>query len=197
MNSKKFSEAMSELDTRYVDEAIGYEKKKAYHKPLLLKLGAMAACLCLIIAGRVMFMQNSGNHIPNPELVQIPNPIITVSSVEEMEEYLDFHVPVLDKEVETYSILVVDSYPTMGQINYTDGSEFRIEYGSGDISGIYGGTLVESRDIEGVKVDLYQYTDQTTPDLTYAIWEQDGFTFSYLYTNDGITDVETIIQKFK
>lgn len=197
MNSKKFSEAMSELDTRYVDEAIGYEKKKAYHKPLLLKLGAMAACLCLIIAGGVMFTQNSGNHIPNPELVQIPNPIITVSSVEEMEEYLDFHVPVLDKEVETCSVLVVDSYPTMGQINYIDGSEFRIEYGSGDISGIYGGTLVESRDIEGVKVDLYQYTDQTTPDLTYAIWEQDGFTFSYLYTNDGITDVETIIQKFK
>lgn len=27
MNSKKFSEAMGELDTRYVDEAIGYKKK--------------------------------------------------------------------------------------------------------------------------------------------------------------------------
>lgn len=27
MNSKKFSEAMSELDTKYVDEAISYKKK--------------------------------------------------------------------------------------------------------------------------------------------------------------------------
>lgn len=197
MNSKKFSEAMSELDTRYVDEAIGYKKKRTYKKTVWVKLGAMAACLCLVIVGGVMFTQNSGNNVPNPEMVQIPNPFITVTSVEEMEEYLDFKVPVLDKEVETYSVLVEDSYPTMGQIDYADGSEFRIKYGSGDISGIYGGTLEESKDIEGVKVDYYRYTDDTTPELTYAIWEQNGFALSYLYTNDGIADVETIIQEFK
>ncbi len=28
MNSKKFSEAISRLDTRYIDEAIGYKKRK-------------------------------------------------------------------------------------------------------------------------------------------------------------------------
>lgn len=28
MNSKKFSEAMSELDSKYVDEAINYKKKQ-------------------------------------------------------------------------------------------------------------------------------------------------------------------------
>ncbi len=27
MNSKKFSEAMSELDSKYVDEAVNYKKK--------------------------------------------------------------------------------------------------------------------------------------------------------------------------
>lgn len=191
MNSQKFSEAMSELDTRYVDEAIRYQKKKVHKKPVWFKLGAMAACLCLMFVGGIMFIQNRGKHVPNPELVQIPNPFITVTSVEEMEEYLDFDVPVLDKEVESYSVLVVDNYPTMGQINYTDGSEFRMEYGSGDISGIYGGALEESRDIEGVNVEYYKYTD-----ITYAIWEQDGFTFSYIYTDDGIADVETIIQDF-
>lgn len=144
-----------------------------------------------------MFTQNRGNNVPNPEMVQTPNPFITVTSVEEMEEYLDFKVPVLDKEVETYSVLVEDNYPTMGQIDYADGSEFRIKYGSGDISGIYGGTLEESKDIEGVKVDYYRYIDDTTPELIYAIWEQNEFTFSYLYTNDSIADVETIIQEFK
>lgn len=197
MNSKKFSEAVGELDTRYVDEAIGYKKKKTYKKPVWVKLGAMAACLCLVIVGGVMFTQNSGNNVPNPEMVQTPNPFITVTSVEEMEEYLDFKVPVLDKEVEMYSVLVEDNYPTMGQIDYADGSEFRIKYGSGDISGIYGGTLEESKDIEGVKVDFYRYTDDTTPELTYALWEQNGFAFSYQYTNDSIADVETIIQEFK
>ena len=34
MNAKKFSDAMSELDTKYVDEALNYKKKakKAYFK---------------------------------------------------------------------------------------------------------------------------------------------------------------------
>lgn len=51
MNSKKFSEAMSELDSKYVDEAINYKKKAK--KPSWIKWGAMAACLCLVIVGVV------------------------------------------------------------------------------------------------------------------------------------------------
>ena len=47
MNSKKFSEAMSELDSKYVDEAINYKKKAK--KPGWIKWGALAACLCLIV----------------------------------------------------------------------------------------------------------------------------------------------------
>lgn len=51
MNSKKFSEAMSEIDSKYVDEAIQYQcknKKKSW-----LKWGAMVACLCLIVVATV------------------------------------------------------------------------------------------------------------------------------------------------
>ncbi len=51
MNSKKFSEAMSELGNKYVDEAINYKKKTK--KPSWLKWGALAACLCLVIVGVV------------------------------------------------------------------------------------------------------------------------------------------------
>ena len=47
MNSKKFSEAMSELDSKYVDEAINYKKKA--QKPHWVKWGAMAACICFVI----------------------------------------------------------------------------------------------------------------------------------------------------
>lgn len=49
MNSKKFSDAMSELDSKYVDEAIHYKKKKN-KKPFWIKLGAVAACLAIGIA---------------------------------------------------------------------------------------------------------------------------------------------------
>ena len=192
MNTKKFSEAMGELDSKYVDEAIRYKREKAIKKPGWVKWGAMAACLCLMVAGGVMLTQNSKHIAPNPQMVQVPDPFITVTSIAEMEEYLDFDVPVLDKEVKSYSVLIDNSYPVMGQIDYADGSEFRIQYGSGDISGIYGGTLEESKDIDGVKVEYYKYTD-----TTYAIWEQNGFTFSYVYIADGISDVEKLIQQCK
>ena len=49
MNSKKFSEALSELDSKYVDEAINYKKKSK--KPIWIKWGAIAACLCLVVTG--------------------------------------------------------------------------------------------------------------------------------------------------
>lgn len=47
MNSKKFSEAMNELDSKYVDEALNYKKKAK--EPSWIKWGVMAACLCLVI----------------------------------------------------------------------------------------------------------------------------------------------------
>ena len=47
MNAKKFSDAMSELDSKYIDEALNYKKKA---KRLgWIKWGAMVACLILIV----------------------------------------------------------------------------------------------------------------------------------------------------
>ena len=54
MNAKKFSDAMSELDSKYVDEALNYKKKAV--KPRWIKWAAMVACLCLIVGG--IFMSN-------------------------------------------------------------------------------------------------------------------------------------------
>ena len=48
MNSRKFSEAMSELGSKYVDEAVNYKKK--VKKPGWVKWGAVAACLAAVIA---------------------------------------------------------------------------------------------------------------------------------------------------
>ena len=51
MNAKKFSDAMSELDTKYVDEALSYMKKAK--KPHWMKWGAMAACVVVVILAGV------------------------------------------------------------------------------------------------------------------------------------------------
>lgn len=61
MNAKKFSDAMSELDTKYVDEALNYKKKAK--KPIWVKWGAIAACLCLIISGMFLLKHAEYNNI--------------------------------------------------------------------------------------------------------------------------------------
>ena len=189
MNTEKFSEAMGKLDSKYVEEAVHYRAKKPNR---WARWGALAACLCIMAAGGAVLAQNGKPAAPSPSLVEVTSPIITVQSAAEMEEYLDFPVPVLDKEAASYSVFVTDGYPTMGQVDYADGSAFRVQYGSGDISGIYGGSLVETRELEGVSVHFYAYAD-----TSYAIWEQDGFSFSYEYTGDGAAEVQTLIQRFR
>ena len=49
MNAKKFSDAMSELDTKYVDEALSYDKSqmsKARPRKLGILIAAVIAILC-------------------------------------------------------------------------------------------------------------------------------------------------------
>lgn len=58
MNAKKFSDAMNELDTKYIEEALKYKKK--VQKTVWIKWGSMAACL-LIIIGCVFMTQRSNN----------------------------------------------------------------------------------------------------------------------------------------
>lgn len=43
MNAKKFPDAMSELNTKYVDEALNYKKKAKI--PIGVKWGTIAACI--------------------------------------------------------------------------------------------------------------------------------------------------------
>ena len=57
MNSELFSEAMSELDIKYVNEAIGYKKRSG--RFVWAKCAAVAACLCLVAAGGAVLAQNN------------------------------------------------------------------------------------------------------------------------------------------
>lgn len=70
MNAKKFSDAMSELNMKYIDEALNYKKKAK--RTRWIQWGAIAACLCLIVIGglgisRVLFnkigIQSACGHI--------------------------------------------------------------------------------------------------------------------------------------
>lgn len=61
MNTKKFSDAMSELDTKYVEEAINYKKKAK--KPIWIKWGAVAACLALVCVAAISLFPNNNDSV--------------------------------------------------------------------------------------------------------------------------------------
>lgn len=187
MNEKKLLEAVGEVNDSYVEEAAGYQKSRK--APLWLRWGAVAACLCVAAVSGAVLLHGDEGLIPDPAPVEVTNPIITVETVEEMEGYLDFPVPVLDKETAAFSVLVVQGYPVLGQVEYADGSLFRVQYGSEDVSGIYGGETVETREMSGVQVEC-----RTFEGSPYAVWKDEGFSFSY--TGD-VSEVENLIGLFR
>ena len=79
MNAKKFSDAMSELDTKYVDEALNYKKKAK--KPGWVKWGAMAACFALIaVLGVGVFQSGLFGNKTDIDTLDNGNEIIFVKS---------------------------------------------------------------------------------------------------------------------
>ena len=150
---------------------------------------ASSLLLCFGICAALLSGCSSGSSArPDPAPAQVVNPMVEVSSVEEMEEMLDFSIPMLDKDVETYIVLVYDGGPQMGRVYYADGSLFSIKYGQEDVSGIYGGTLDCSETVNGVQVDFY-HSESTR----YARWEKDGFSCSLTGEDTLRADVSQLI----
>ena len=52
MNTKKFSEAMGEIDGKYVEKSASYHSKQKKHS--WIKWASMAACLCLVVAAGII-----------------------------------------------------------------------------------------------------------------------------------------------
>ena len=192
MKKEAFYATLNNIDDSYIAEA-----KKTPRRVIPLwnikSAFTAAACLCVVLASVFAFTHQRGNQ-PHPEQVQTPNPLVEVESVSEMEGYLDFKVPVLDKDVEAYIVLVDDSYPTLGRIMYADGSVFNMEYGTGDISGIYGGELVKTETVGKMEVSFFTYTGVEGVEISYATWEQDGFTYSLSGENTTLEQLRSDIQ---
>lgn len=146
-----------------------------------IRRAVAAACLCAAIL--LVGCGEQQNEAPDSGFVQMVNPLVTVNSAQEMEKYLGYPVPVLEKDVDAYIVLVIDGIAESGRIHYADGSVFNIKRGTGDISGIYGGILEENKiigsDVQngniigGTLVSFFVYED-----TRYAIWETDGLSFS-------------------
>ena len=155
MNARKFSDAMSELDSKYVEEAIHYKKKAP--KPLWIKWGTMAACLCLVIAAfsipHILNSIQDGNNIAGGDI-----------TTDNAATKITFEATVL--EVQDDTLLVEPLEGTQERklaesilINTEDLSELNtVEYVAqaqvGDIIKI--GYLKEYSDISNGKIAVYE-----------------------------------------
>ncbi len=202
MKKEELFEVFGNIPESYIMEArqtmTNQIRKPKKASPLKI-FGAVAACFCVVLAGTLTYqhLQTPGNSTiapPHPEQVQVANPLVEVNSLEEMQQLLQFQVPQLEKEVEAYIVIVDDdSYPTLGRIMYADGSIFNMEYGSGDVSGIYGGEEISQEDYHGVTIHYYQYQNDSGETVSYALWETGGFSYSLTGSAQLQAEVQSLI----
>lgn len=64
MRKEDFAEVLGEINEKHVLEARAERKAK---KPVWVKCGAMAVCLCLVVVGVVLPMMNNDTHMPQQE----------------------------------------------------------------------------------------------------------------------------------
>ncbi len=83
ITSELFSEAMGELDTKYITETLSYQPKKK-PKAAFVKYVALAAVLCLVIAAAVWANWDSGLSIDEND-----NPLGTVYEDDTVESVED------------------------------------------------------------------------------------------------------------
>ena len=103
MNAKKFSDAMSELDTKYVDEALNYKKKAK--RPGWIKWGAMAACLCLMVVVAIPIV----NHFNNG-----------ATDIEPLVEYSLEEAPSAPDFGELFPTQILEGYALDGSVSVYD-----------------------------------------------------------------------------
>lgn len=149
MNTKKFSEAMSEIDSKYVDEAIQYQSKKKTQS--WLKWAAMAACLCLIVVTAItvptLFKPQddlAGGDPNNLSIILFPDDVRTV------EVIYSIYSSDTSRELSQDEIVAVKEWATALELQqktfnegekpnqvYAGGISYRFNVNNGEISFCY------------------------------------------------------------
>lgn len=172
MNAKKFSHAMSELDTKYVDEALHYKKKAK--KPRWITWGAMAACICLIAAGVFtlpLFMSNNPSTTP---------PVVEQETAYgfTMEGSDTLYLPISFFQRKAFGI--VDENAT----GLTDENTYKITADDlGDVMGIVG----DSREEGIVGETVYHFIKFPTDDSICIVAVRGTYEF---YVKEGVKGIE-------
>ena len=178
MNAKKFSDAMSELDDKYIDEAINYKKevkksRKKTNKHSMIKWGVMAACLCLIVAGAFTLPHFIGNDTPSTPPVSEENAYGFT-----MEGSDVLYLPISFSQRKTFGL--IDENAT----GLTDENTYQItDDDLGDIMGIVG----DSQDESIIGETVYHFIKFPSDDAICIVKVNGIYQF---YVKEGVAGIE-------
>ena len=191
MKKINLNDALGKIDDKIIERSIetdSFEKlnelklieKKSKQNRLFKYFSCFASAFAVIILGVFVVVNKNYNDENN---VLVPNPMVSIDSLDELEEYLGISSLKLDfKEIDN---IVKYNNDVLGQITYKDGSVLRISKGNNDNSGIYGSKLKDETTINNVKVRIYSFEE-----LEYAVWYKDGYSYSYKKSsNEDITEI--------
>lgn len=184
MNAKKFSDAMSELDSKYINEALTYKKevKQKEKKSSWIKLGSMAACLCLIVASAVTLSHFLGDHasVTPPISQEIVTPPISqeIAYGFTMEGSDLLYLPISFSQRKTFGL--IDENET----GLTDENTYQITPDDlGDVMGIVG----DSQDESIIGKTVYHFIKFPADDSICIV--EVGGTYEF-YVKDGVEGME-------
>ena len=172
MNSKKFSEAMNELDSKYVDEAIRYKKKNK--KPIWIKWGAAAACFALVCVAAICLFPNNNDRVTTPGIADAA-PMIYVNDT-------------LYKQSASQTSFseLKDDFVYLGIIE-SDVTNFQGTNNAGNyLDGIPKENFQANHPIVGAEV--YQYGDDIVVEIKGKYW-------LYEIINDNTLDIQSVVVK--
>lgn len=180
MQKVNLNDVLGRLDDKIIEKAIETdnaqklkELKKIEQKKgrvhILKCFSIFSSCVAVFILGVIML----NNRPISDDNVLIPNPMTQISNLNELSSYLGLDVTNLD--IKPIEGIYTFSDEILGEIRYQDNSTLRIGVGNNDISGIYGGTLVEEITINRINVKM-----KKSEKTNYAIWNDNNYSYSYI-----------------
>lgn len=156
------------------------EKRKKF-SGLFRYISIFAGGIAVFVIGITIFNNNF-----NKDNTLLSNPMIEVKNINELEKYIKMDLSKYEiKDIKQMYRFENDS---LIQITYLDDSTMRISEGQIDNSGINGATLKEEKEINNIKVSIYQFEN-----TNYAIWKNGKYSFSYVASDNE--NIDSILSK--
>ena len=170
MTNEKLYEILGDINEKHINEAKAYHKAK---KPGWVKWGAMAACLCLIVAGAFTLPHFIGNDIPSTP------PVVEENAYGFTMEGSDvLYLPISFSQRKTFGL--IDENAT----GLTDENTYQItDDDLGDIMGIVG----DSQDESIIGETVYHFIKFPSDDAICIVKVNGIYQF---YVKEGVAGIE-------